>query len=363
MRLTRCMGLIVAVALMSGACAGQASAKHLSAKQRAKIARQLRAQLKKDPKTISSKAFLKRASLVNFKLPVTLRLRTGANPATTNPNAATVDLGASLGQREVDLGGSLAGEIQFHDSFDGGALGNVDIALLPSATKTLTTTSIPLVWNPDVWSTKGSRWDADAVNEVVLQNQQGEHERPGCSDFYDPANPLARDPTQNVLGNLIFARGYLPITGGPGLPGYPLNIAADGVSPAPGAQNYDPNNPNVPEGFLEQQPGVDQPDRLKPSKQPGNPDALGGNPSPFPYSAQSTPGGFSQPPDLGDTVLRTAPLKLQIATPGTEINNTGNAAAGGNPDGVIGGQNVVIGKSGGQANLFGNIQARTTAST
>jgi hypothetical protein len=79
---------------------------------------------------------------------------------------------------------------------------------------------------------------------------------------------------------------------------------------------------------------------------------VGGNPNPFPYTAQSTPGGFT-PPSASDTVLRTNALNLQIAAAGTEINNSAGGDAG-----VNGSQNIVIGKSGGQANLFGNIPGK-----
>src|SRR3954465_3960214 len=102
--LWRYLGLLAVAALAVGVFAGPASAKKMSAKQRAAVRTQLRKQIKKNPAVINRKSFVKRASLVNFKLPVTLRLR-GAN-ADTNPNRATVDLGASLGQREIDLGGN-----------------------------------------------------------------------------------------------------------------------------------------------------------------------------------------------------------------------------------------------------------------
>jgi hypothetical protein len=80
---------------------------------------------------------------------------------------------------------------------------------------------------------------------------------------------------------------------------------------------------------------------------------VGGNPQPFPYTAQSTPGGFTQPPSPKDTVLRTNALNLGIAAAGTEVKQDNNA------DGVAGSQNIVIGKSGGQANLFGNIPGKS----
>src|SRR5206468_3502928 len=119
-----------------------------------KISKQLRKQIRKNPRVIRSKSFLRKAALVNFKLPVTIRLRgecpagsggAAVCPADAGPSyasntalnergtaAANVDLGPSLGQRPVVLRGSLAAEVQFRDSYDGGALGNVSIEILPS---------------------------------------------------------------------------------------------------------------------------------------------------------------------------------------------------------------------------------------
>ena len=56
------------------------SAKKISKSQKASISKQLRKQIKKNPRAIRSKSFLRKAALVNFKLPVTIRLR-GECPA------------------------------------------------------------------------------------------------------------------------------------------------------------------------------------------------------------------------------------------------------------------------------------------
>jgi hypothetical protein len=302
----------------------------MSAKQKAHIRAKLKKAVKKNPAVIKKRSFLKQASLVNFKLPVTVRLRTGDIPATpgneaatNNTNSATLDLGASLGQREVDLGGSLPAEISFKDSYDGGALGNVDLAILPSTTKTLTSTSIPLLWNTSV-SAAGTRYDAN-----FLGLPDAAH---GCGDFQGSSN-------------LQFGNGFLDPDGpGPagniGLPGFPYHVASDPLVGPAGA----------PEGFLPVEPGVDNINNLGANKDPGNPDSLGGNPSPFPSG--STPGGFSQPPSVKDSVLRTAPLSLGIAPAGTPVLQSAQ------PNGVTGSQNLTIGKSGGQANLFGNIPGK-----
>ncbi|MDX6655393.1 MAG: hypothetical protein QOH62_186, partial [Solirubrobacteraceae bacterium] len=187
--------LLVMVFAFSAIIAAPASAK-LSKHQKANVRKQLKRAIKKNPKLIRSKSFIKKASLVDFTLPVTIKLRsTGAGvdavsaAGGANPNKATLDLGASLGQRTVNLGGSLAAEIQFHDSYDGGALGNVDLALMPSTTKHLTSTSIPLLWNTDV-SNGGvasvpTAWDTGLATGNATSG--------GCSNFVGTGN-LPFDP-------------------------------------------------------------------------------------------------------------------------------------------------------------------------
>jgi hypothetical protein len=290
----------------------------MSAKQRAAVRTQLKKQIKKNPAVINRKSFVKRASLVNFKLPVTIALRGGNTSA--NPNKATVDLGASLGNREVDLGGSLAAELTFHDSYDGGALGNVDLSILPSSHHTLQSTSIPLLWNTQV---SAGRYDANSLAPAPLVS--------GCGNFTGSA---AVPFGAGVLGGDANADSVPD-----GLPGYPF---------------IDPSfSTTSPAGFLPVKPGVDSIDAVVAGKAAGDHNQVGGNPQPFPYSAQSTPGGFTQPPSPKDTVLRTNALSLGIAPVGTEVKQDSTG------DGVNGSQNIVIGKSGGQANLFGNIPGKS----
>src|SRR6476469_1363291 len=70
--LWRYLGLLAVAALAVGVLAGPASAKKMSAKQRAAVRAQLRKEVKKNPGVINRKSFIKRASLVNFVLPVTI---------------------------------------------------------------------------------------------------------------------------------------------------------------------------------------------------------------------------------------------------------------------------------------------------
>ena len=318
LKVSHLLALVALCALAVGLMAGPAAAKssRMSAKQKAQVRAQLRKAVKKNPRVVQRKSFLKKASLVDFTLPITVKLRYsgGGTPqgVGNNPNNATLDLGASLGKREIDLGGSLAGEIQFHDSFDGGALGNVDLVLNPpgSGGKYLTTTSIPLLWNPNTYSS-GYAWDRGLGSGNALEG--------GCANFTGNA-----DLPFNVLSPAATYPG-VPVFGG-----------------LAGAGNPDGR-------FIGVNPGIDAVTNLTASKIPGDINNLGGQVNPFP-SAPQGPGGFTQPPDVKDTVLRTAPLKLGIATPGTVAPGVGGAE---------GTQNVTIGKSGGQANLFGNIPGKS----
>jgi hypothetical protein len=345
--LWRYLGLLAVAALAVGAFAGPASAKKMSAKQRAAVRAQLRKQVKKHPGVINKKSFIKRASLVNFVLPVTVRLRDGDKPgtptkesATANPNVANLDLGASLGKREVNLGGSLSAEIRFHDSYDGGALGNVDLNILPSTKHQLTSTSIPLLWNTQV-TQPGSRYDANSLGlPSALSGCGASGAMPGGFNG-NTALPFGADNTAPVI----------PIFGASGLPGFPYfaNIT-DAVT------WNSTHAPALVAGYLPEKPGIDSTSNLTASKEPGNNDALGGNPDPFPYSAQSDPtaDGTAGQPTAADTVLRTSALKLGVAAAGTEVDQS--TANQNHPQGS---ENIVIGKSGGQANLFGNIPGKS----
>ncbi len=88
-RLARVVALATAVAMIFGAFAGSASAKKVSKKQKAAISKQLRKQIKKNPRVIRSKSFLRKAGLVDFRLPVTIRLRGSCLPATPGGGSAS----------------------------------------------------------------------------------------------------------------------------------------------------------------------------------------------------------------------------------------------------------------------------------
>jgi hypothetical protein len=370
--------MLAMVFAFSAIIAGPASAK-LSKSQKAHVRAQLRKQIKKHPKLIRSKHFIKKAALVNFKLPVTIKLRTpcAAADGTIAPtpplgakcvgtgtglnqetrNTATIDLGPSLGQRTIQLGGSLKAEITFADSFDGGALGNVKLALLPDPSKGLVTSSIPLLWNTDV-SGGSSRSDVNfakagrqtgsvafngAANTSVSSTTQGCQDftaaAPGNTNATSPLGNAAGTPGYNALwygsfGDITTSLGTNPFGLGAGLPGYPYVDLSDAA-------------PSVP-GFLPIYPGIDDWNNLKAGTKVGDNNYLGPNPDPFPQGAPYAPGAA---PNVHDTVLRTNALKLDIAAPGPRNQSNGN--------GPEGSDNIVVGSSGGEANLFGNIPGKS----
>jgi hypothetical protein len=338
-------GVMLAVVFaLSAVIVAPASAK-LTKHQKVHIRKQLRKQIKKHPRLIGNKHFIKKASLVNFVLPVTIRLRDGDKPgtpqkesATDNPNNASIDLGTSLGKREVDLGGSLSAEIIFHDSFDGGALGNVDLNILPSANHHLTSTSIPLLWNTQV-TQAGSRYDANALGlpDGLV----------GCGSGSGPVGFTGNTALPFGADNAVPA---IPLFGPTGLPGFPYfaNVT-DAVTWS------STHSPALVAGYLPEKPGIDGTDQVTATKQPGNNNAVGGNPDPFPVGVSSDPtaDGTAGQPTAADTVLRTSALNLNIAQAGTPVDQ-----ATANQNHPQGSQNLVMGKSGGQANLFGNIPGK-----
>src|SRR4051794_18557624 len=137
------------IVLLAGCALPVQSQARVSAHHMAKLRAALTRRVQRDPSVVMRAWFLRTAGLAQFKLPGTLRL--GSPPVPT----AHVDLGAALGTRTVVLGGSLAAEVIFSDSGGGAALGNVGLEILPSDTKFLRTSSIPLLFNEDASATTG----------------------------------------------------------------------------------------------------------------------------------------------------------------------------------------------------------------
>src|SRR4051812_40567731 len=80
---------VLCIGLIADAGAASAASSRMTAKQKAQVRAQLGKQIKTNPKLISRKSFIRKAALVNFKLPVTLRLRGGNTPGTCNGFATT----------------------------------------------------------------------------------------------------------------------------------------------------------------------------------------------------------------------------------------------------------------------------------
>jgi hypothetical protein len=342
--------MLAVVFALSAVVVAPASAK-LTKHQKAHIRHKLMRQIKHNPKLIRSKRFIKKASLVNFQLPVTVRLRNATNDiplqaagqtaplsSTLNPNKATLDLGASLGQREVDLGGRLPAVISFHDSFDGGALGNVSLSLKPGGQ--LTSTSIPLLWNEQV-SDPASTWDNALTGD----------QNPGCGNFTGNAD------LPNVLTGIGFpwfstndvAQTPIPAQLALRPAAYLNSIIANPTNPAAWDNSkFDFGGTSVTGQNIPEKPGVDGLNKLQAWKTPGVPSYLGGQVDPFPSGQEPTSGT----PDFQDTVLRTGPLTLKVANVGEQ---TAPVADG---DGPIGTDHINVGPSGGEANLFGDIPGK-----
>jgi hypothetical protein len=380
--------MLAVVFALSAVVVAPASAK-LTKSQKVHIRHKLRKQIKKNPRMIKNKRWLKRASLVDFSLPVTIKLRqpcTGTNQVAANPptqittdctgtgsglndrsdNTANIDLGPSLGQRTIQLGGALKAKIQFSDSFDGGALGNVKLTLLPG--KGLVTSSVPLLWNEDVSSTSGARSDVNfaragqTAGSVTFNGASATAvagATQGCTDWTSASAGQTNAVSSTGAGAPV--AGYKALwygnfddftlhtgagdvttpfgtAGGGGLPGYPF---AD-------LSGY----PTVVNGYLPIYPGMDNPNNLVTDKVVGNNDHLGPVTDPFPQA----PGLAAA--NAGDTVLRTNALNLDIAQAGIAVNQADGSSDGGTTGGPTGGQNIVIGASGGQANLFGDIPGK-----
>ena len=66
--------------------------------------------------------------------------------------------------------GALAAVVEFQDTFDGGAIGNVNIKLLPSD-KSLLTSSVPLLWN-DTIADPSARSDANWLASLARPGGQ-----------------------------------------------------------------------------------------------------------------------------------------------------------------------------------------------
>lgn len=389
----RVLGLLLVAALVGGSIlatsaparqkakhqtrhASHYRAHHMTKAQKRAIKRHLMRAVKHNPRVINKRWFLKQASVVNFALPATIRLtpakdQNGHN--VTNDlvnNTANLDLGPSLGSRTVGLGGKLHATINFSDAYDGGHVGDVKLTL-PADGAQLTSTSVPLLSNPDVHTQAAPKHEVQAVAvaagavgdtfTLTLTNATGPGSATkttapiaiGATDAatasniagaldatlgaYDAAVSVAAPSTFAVvftgdyagmnLDLMTFtnptgaaAGGVAPQQDGSGGIGCSDVMAGAGVAPA-----ADPNS-----GFV--LGDVDNPANLTSSNNSGVNDNIGaGAVSPDPAATAA------------DVVLRTSPLKLSIDSGQAEIPGDGSTVSDYN-----------VGLSGGRANLFGS---------
>jgi hypothetical protein len=171
-RTLRVLGLVLITAVLGSAFVGNADARthKLSKAQKTAIRKQLRKAVKKNPRVITRRWFLKKASLVSFSLPSTIRLDpvTDQNGSHGVQNFATLDLGPSLGTHKIALSGNLHANINFNDAFDGGSLGDVRITLPPDPSASLSTTAVPLLTNPDTAGAGAPAAPQDEINGFVI---------------------------------------------------------------------------------------------------------------------------------------------------------------------------------------------------
>lgn len=389
----RVLGLLLVAALVGGSIlaasaparqkakhqtrhASHYRAHHMTKAQKRAIRHKLMRAVKHNPKVINKRWFLKQASVVNFALPATIRLvpakDQNGNTVSNNlvNNTANLDLGPSLGSRTVGLGGKLHATINFADAYDGGHVGDVKLTL-PADGAQLTSTSVPLLSNPDVHTQAAPKHEvqvvavgAGAVGDtftLTLTNATG----PGTATKTTAPIAIGVDDATtatNIAGALDAMLGAYDAAVSAPAPGTfkviftgdyagmnldlmsftnPTGAAAGAVAPgqdglagigcsdvmagAGVAPNADPNS-----GFVTGD--VDNPANLTGSNNSGVNDNIGaGAVSPDPTATPQ------------DVVLRTSPLKLSIDSGVAQIPGDGSTV-----------DNYNVGLSGGRANLFGS---------
>lgn len=366
------LSLLVVVSLLGSAFLADAASAKMSKAQKHAIKKKLNRAIKKNPRVVQKRWFLKQASIVNYSLPATIRIQPAANQQGDfvanddqpgGADKATLDLGPSLGSRVVGLGGYVRATIKFNDAFDSGAIGDVKVDI-PSGDSAITTTSVPLLTNADVSNLNG----AFNETETVIYDAGST-----SGDFTftvngTPVGPIAYNATSGDLQSALdtalgagktYVAGPLAVpalvspltvdstafaimfTGSLGNQDVTTAISANTLSGGPADAAAIAPRQNGSAGPAGDQGcanfagdgtplDVDKLSQLSDSNTPGVDNNLGEGP-------------FS--PELGteaaDTVLRTGPLTLDVAAPGTV-------------DLPASSTDVNLGRSGGRANLFGS---------
>ena len=211
----------------------------MSKAQKRAVQKRLLKKVKKNPKVVLRKGFLRKAINVDFKLPVTIRLNpyrktgtaclTGGGNATSNGVApangcptndtASLDLGQSLGTKNINIYGKLRALVTFKDPADGGKFGDVGIEIpaenagsfANTRTGSLTADPLELLTNPDV---SGANIAAGGCSDQVYGA--------GAADLDNFATQTPAGISQNTVLRTE------PLE---------LGVHAPGVAPAPGIGN------------------------------------------------------------------------------------------------------------------------------
>jgi hypothetical protein len=363
----------LSVGILAGPAAARTHKVHYTKAQKAKIRAQLRRAVKKNPKVVTTRGFLKKASIVNFTLPATIRLAQATDQfnhfAPNTANKATLDLGPSLGSRSIGLGGKLSANIQFNDAYDSGHIGDVKLSI--PAGGNITSTSVPLLTNTNTSNPTYVAPELELFKGVVVKAggtftlTQGADSAPISVAALDPTSATDR----NTLTGLVkTAVGGFAGTGGASNISVAVTDASAALGQAAfglavqwtGAKKYTNVTDLVAGGSIyapatgvtvQGDPGytdaggnqgcagfagdgtasdVDALSKMSTSLDPGVNNVGDG-----PYSPEA---GATQQ----DVVLRTGPLSLSVDDP-----------AGGSitlPNGSV----QDVGPSGGRANLFGS---------
>ena len=245
--------------------------------------------------------------------------------------------------------------MQFNDTYDGGALGNV-VDQDPSVDEEVPhdVVGAAAVERRHRRSGEAQRRELPE-GELVPDRALRDGHRAGLRRLHELADLHRRRHRARRL------RRALPRPDAELHPGFPTGAGI------PGYPYYDPAGPGgttTPAGYLPNYPGVDGIDQIKTGGVVGNNDWIGLNPNPFPTGSAPTNSGNPAAPlpfnyNVANTVLRTNALHLAIAPGGVSVNmSTGTPTTPGGLPTAQGSQDVTLGYSGGQANLFGNIPGK-----
>ena len=245
---------------------------------------------------------------------------------------ANVNLGPSLGTRSVAIAGALAAVVEFQDTYDGGALGNVNLKILPG-NKTLTTSSVPLLWNKDITGA-GTRSDVNFAKSVLNNGANGAPVGDAYTSLYNavflgvyggtaggvaPATAYANSAASWADGGTQGCNdwstgdgntgGIVPASYNSLFYGSPVNFGFGAGAGVPGYSVYtvggSPNGVFLP---VKAAPSVNNPDNIQAGGVTGDNDWIGTNPNPFPTGSAPATYGVDYG-NAADTVLRTNALE------------------------------------------------------